>query len=121
MPIFQIERNFTMKKNTDHTYTATKEIQGTTYRAQFNGVREYVRATEMCKGDELKMDEYLLSNVIVEPPGMKLDDFENVDEYRAVIRFAVSVMLGRFRNESEPVGDSGSGTAELDAVASDSQ
>lgn len=64
-----------MKKNTDHTYTATKEIHGTTYRAQFNGVREYVRATEQCKGDELKMDEYLLSNVIVEPPGMKLDEF----------------------------------------------
>lgn len=121
MLIFQIERDFIMKKNTDHTYTATKEIRGTTYRAQFNGVREYVLATEMCKGDELKMDEYLLSNVIVEPPGLKLDDFENVDEYRAVIRFAASVMLGRFRNESKSIGDSGSGTAELDAVAADSQ
>lgn len=121
MLIFQIERDFIMKKNTDHTYTATKTIQGTTYRAQFNGVREYVRATSMYGNDELKLDEYLLANVIVEPPGVKLDDFENVDEYRAVIRFATSVMLGRFRNEPEPVGDSGSGTAKLDAVATDSQ
>lgn len=90
-----------MKRNTDKTYTATKEVNGVTYRAQFNGVREAVRATNQYAGNELGFDEYLLSNVIVDPPGLQLDDFENMDEYRQVIRFAASVMAGRFRNNKD--------------------
>lgn len=86
-----------MRQNTDKTYTASKEVNGVTYRAQFNGVREAVRATNQYKNNELAFDEYLLSNVIVEPPGLQLDDFEDVDEYRQVIRFAASVLAGRFR------------------------
>lgn len=70
-----------MKQNTSKIYTATKEINGTTYRAQFNGVREAVRATQQYK-DEMSLDEYLLSNVIVEPPGLQMDDFEDLFEFR---------------------------------------
>jgi hypothetical protein len=90
-----------MKKGTDKTYTASKEINGVTYRAQFNGVREAVRATQQFKTDELKLDEYLLENVIVEPPGLELDDFDDLAEAREVINFAASVMMGRFRNSSD--------------------
>lgn len=90
-----------MKRNTDKTYTATKEVNGVTYRAQFNGVREAVRATNQYSGNELSFDEYLLSNVIVDPPGLQLDDFEDMDEYRQVIRFAASVMTGRFRSDKD--------------------
>lgn len=93
-----------MKKNTSKTHTATKDINGTTYRAQFNGVRECIRAYQSAGGDELKLDEYLLQNVIVEPPGLTLDDFETLDEAHRVIRFAASVMAGRFRGDKENTG-----------------
>lgn len=90
-----------MQKNVDKTYTATRQINGTTYRAQFNGVREAIRIYNQYRGDELKLDEYLLSNVIVEPPGLKLDDFEDIDEARRVLNFAAGVMSGRFRNRTD--------------------
>lgn len=93
-----------MKRNTDKTYTATKEVNGVTYQAQFNGVREAIRAANQCGKDELKLDEYLLENVVVNPPGLKLDDFEDVAEAREVLNFAASVMTGRFRNEENTRG-----------------
>ena len=40
-----------MKKNTNKIYTATKDINGTTYRAQFNGVRECIRAYQSAGGE----------------------------------------------------------------------
>ena len=42
-----------MQKNVDKTYTATRQINGTTYRAQFNGVREAIRISNQYRGDEL--------------------------------------------------------------------
>lgn len=107
-----------MQKNVDKTYTATRQINGTTYRAQFNGVREAIRISNQCRGDELKLDEYLLSNVIVEPPGLKLDDFEDVDEARRVLNFAASVMSGRFRNRTDTGAAETDSAGELGAVAS---
>lgn len=88
-----------MKRNADKTYTATKEINGVTYRAQFNGVREAVRAKKEYGSDELKLAEYLLENVIVDPPHLSIDDFDDLLEYQKVTNFAASVMTGRFRDE----------------------
>ena len=105
-----------MKRNTDKTYTATKEVNGVTYRAQFNGVREAVRA-----GNELGFDEYLLENVIVDPPRLKLDDFENMDECRQVIRFAANVLAGRFRNSENTRGAETDGEKELASVEAGAQ
>lgn len=105
-----------MKQNTSKIYTATKEINGTTYRAQFNGVREAVRATQQYK-DEMSLDEYLLSNVIVEPPGLKMDDFEDLFEFRQVINFAANVMSGRFRGEEKSGGTEESSKREMAAVS----
>ncbi|MCC8112066.1 MAG: hypothetical protein LIO74_10930 [Ruminococcus sp.] len=67
-----------MKRNTDKTYTVSKEIEGTTYLAQFNGVREATRAYTHYKSKEIEFEEYLLAIVIVDPPGLKLDDFETI-------------------------------------------
>lgn len=100
-----------MRQNTDKTYTATKEVNGVTYRAQFNGVREAVRATNQYKGNELAFDEYLLANVIVEPPGLQLDDFEDIDEYRRVIQFAAGVLAGRFRPGADDTATKGNSKA----------
>ena len=105
-----------MEKNTNKTYTTTKEINGVTYRAQFNGVREAVRATQQYK-DEMSLDEYLLSNVIVDPPGLQMDDFDDLFEFRQVINFAASVMSGRFRGETKSGADQDSSGTELAAVA----
>lgn len=109
-----------MKKNTNKIYTVTKEINGVTYRAQFNGVREAVRATQQYK-DELSLDEYLLANVIVEPPGLQLDDFDDLMEFRQVINFAASVMAGRFRGEEKPGTDQENGGGKLASVAADTK
>ena len=105
-----------MKQGTSKIYTATKEINGTTYRAQFNGVREAVRATQEYKKDEMGFDEYLLSNVIVEPPGLQMDDFEDLFEFKQVIDFAASVMSGRFRGEEKSEADKRSSEKKLDDV-----
>lgn len=104
-----------MEKNTNKSYTTTKEINGVTYRAQFNGVREAVRATQQYK-DEMSLDEYLLSNVIVDPPGLQMDDFDDLFEFRQVINFAASVMSGRFRGETEPEADQDSSGKKLAVV-----
>ncbi len=105
-----------MEKNKNKSYTATKEINGVTYRAQFNGVREAVRATQQYK-DEMSLDDYLLSNVIVDPPGLQMDDFDDLFEFRQVINFAASVMSGRFRGETELGAGQGSSEKKLAAVA----
>lgn len=109
-----------MKQNTSKIYTATKEINGTTYRAQFNSVREAVRATQQYK-DEMSLDEYLLSNVIVEPPGLQMDDFEDLFEFRQVINFAANVMSGRFRGEEKSGAAESSSQTKLDVVETDTK
>ncbi len=110
-----------MKRNTDKTYTATKEINGITYRAQFNGVRECRRALDKYGKTELEFEEYLLANVIVDPPGLQLDDFEDLDECNQVIRFASSVLTGRFRRDENPAADKTGGKKKLADVETGAQ
>lgn len=105
-----------MRRNTDKTYTATKEVNGVTYRAQFNGVREAARAIEEYSKNELAFDEYLLENVIVDPPHLKIDDFDSYDEFKRVVIFAANVLTGRFRNTTDESGTETSGGGTLAAV-----
>lgn len=105
-----------MEKNTSKIYTASKEIGGVTYRAQFNGVRECLRAIDTYKNDTVKFHEYLLGNVIVEPPGLKIDDFDTLEEERLVTSFAADVMSGRFRGTEEPGADPENGRKQLASV-----
>ena len=90
-----------MKREKNKFYTATKEIKGVTYTAQFNGVRPALEAIDRYKSNEIGFYEYLLSNTIVDPPGLQIEDFDSIQELRAVVNFASSVMSGRFREAEE--------------------
>lgn len=87
-------------------YTREKEINGTKYVAQFSGLltalravdESYIEGTQNTSTE--KMAEYLFKNVIVEPAGLKIDDFEDMGEFNAVITFARDVMQGKFREET---------------------
>ena len=71
-----------------------KVIGGVTYKAQFNGVSAMFDATTQADGDNRKLVDYLLNNVLVEP---KIDDMDeyfgtDVDLMNEVIEFASAVM-----------------------------
>lgn len=84
-------------------YTTEKTINGKTYKAQFNGISAALEAVDNCYIDGtsnvsmVKMAEYVLSNVIVEPKGLTPDDFDTLDEFQEVIGFGREVMEGKFR------------------------
>jgi hypothetical protein len=88
-------------------YTIDKEINGTTYKAQFNGLSMKYKMRNECKvningavdTDEEKMTNWILSNVIVEPTGLKIDSFEDGETLDEVTRFGIEVMNGKFRAE----------------------
>lgn len=88
-------------------YTVEKEINGTKYVAQFNGIsaalkavdESYIEGTNNTSVE--KLSKYLFSNVIVEPKGLTADDFESMEEFNAVINFAREVMQGDFREEKD--------------------
>lgn len=88
-------------------YTAKKKIKGTEYTAQFNGISAALRAADSCYIDGTsntsteKMAEYLLENVIVDPPHLSIDDFDSMEEFSAVISFARQVMQGEFRDKTD--------------------
>ncbi len=110
-----------MKREKNKFYTATKEIKGVTYTAQFNGVRPALEAIDRYKSNEIGFYEYLLSNTIVDPPGLQIEDFDSVQELRAVVNFASSVMSGRFREIEEEQSNSGEREEESGALAAGSK
>ena len=87
-------------------YTVEKEINGKKYVAQFNGLSCALKAVDQSyiEGSSNisshKMAEYLFKNVIVEPSGLTIDDFDNMDEFNEVTNFARKVMQGDFRDEA---------------------
>ena len=91
---------------TNKFYQVEKVINGTKYIAQFNGISTALRAVDesYIEGTNNtsmeKMGEYLFKHVIVEPKGLSIDDFESMDDFNAVIKFATGVMKGEFRKES---------------------
>ena len=110
-----------MKREKNKFYTATKEIKGVTYTAQFNGVRPALEAIDRYKSNEIGFYEYLLSNAIVDPPGLQIEDFDSVQELRAVVNFASSVMSGRFREVEEEQSNSREREEESGALAAGSK
>lgn len=84
-------------------YTAEKEINGTKYVAQFNGIAAALRAVDesYIEGTSntsiMKLSKYILENVIVDPKGLTVDDFDSMDEFNEVIAFGREVMQGEFR------------------------
>lgn len=96
-------------------YTAKKTIRGTEYTAQFNGISAYLSAVDNSYIDGsnntsvMKMAEYILENVIVEPKGLTPDDFDSMDEFNEVVAFGREVMQGNFRGKADkkPVTEKG--------------
>lgn len=88
------------------TYTVEKEINGTKYIAQFNGISAALDAVDNCyiPGTQNisagKMAEYLFKHVIVEPKNLTADDFDSLNELNAVTDFAREVMQGNFRDKA---------------------
>lgn len=86
-------------------YTVKETIEGKEYVAQFSGIATSLRAVDesYIEGTNntsmIKMAEYLFENVIVEPKGLTVDDFDNMDEFNKVVNFARKVMQGEFRNK----------------------
>ena len=87
-------------------YTRKKEINGVEYTAQFNGLSESLAAIDRTYIDGttttsvVKMAEYILQNVIVEPK-LTVDDFEDMETLNDVVAFGRDVMQGKFRNKDE--------------------
>ena len=88
-------------------YTATKEINGKKYTAQFNGLSCALRAVDSTYIDGTnntsveKMADYIFQNVIVEPKGLTIDDFESMEEFNDAVSFGRDVMQGKFRPEED--------------------
>ena len=88
-------------------YTVEKEINGKKYVAQFNGLSCALKAVDQSYISDdssnvsaYKMAEYLFKNVIVEPSGLTIDDFDSMAEFNEVTNFARKVMQGDFREEA---------------------
>lgn len=91
---------------TNKFYQVEREINGTKYVAQFSGISTALRAVDESYLDGTnntsmeKMGEFLFKHIIVEPKGLTVDDFETMEEFNAVIKFATGVMKGEFREEA---------------------
>lgn len=86
------------------SYKVTKEIDGTKYTAQFAGCSVALRATDDCKDkngevSNLKLSQFLLDHVIVDPVNLTVDDFEDVEKLGNVTSFAGEVMSGKIKPE----------------------
>jgi hypothetical protein len=92
-------------------YTREKMIRGKKYVAQFNGLSEALRAVDESYIDNssntstVKISNYVLENVIVEPKGLTIDDFDDMDELNEVIAFGRDVMQGKFRESDKKTGE----------------
>ena len=75
--------------------------------AQFNGLSAGLEAIDDSYVDGssnlsiAKLGKYVLENVIVQPAGLTINDFEDMDDFNAVVKFGQKVMLGKFRNKNE--------------------
>lgn len=87
-------------------YTVNKTINGKDYTAQFNGLscalravdQSYIEGTQNTSIEALA--QYIFDNVIVEPKGLTIDDFESMEEFNEVVTFGREVMQGKFREEA---------------------
>lgn len=84
-------------------YTVEKEINGKTYKAQFNGISAYFDIVEDSYIDGTsnistkKLAKHIFDNVIIEPKGLTMDDFETVAEFNEVAAWGRSVMEGKLK------------------------
>ena len=92
-------------------YQVEKEINGVKYTAQFSGLSAWLRCTDAAKQDDgsgdpanLRIYEKVLEAGLVEPKGLTVEDFDDMDGLDAVFSFVSNVMKGRFRTQAEKKG-----------------
>lgn len=89
------------------SYLVEKEINGKKYVAQWAGLSVALQSHDDCyipgTGNISleKRAKYLFDNVVVEPAGLTVDDFETLEELTAVTEFANDVMNGEFRDKAK--------------------
>ena len=89
------------------TYTVEKEINGTKYVCQFSGISTALRCVdesyiEGTTNTSLnKLANYLFEYVVVEPKGLSVDDFDDLDTFNEVIAFARDTMQGNIKPEAK--------------------
>ena len=76
------------------------EVNGNDYTLQKIPPREWVRLRERTKDRMGRINEEnfiseILKHVVVDPPGLKMDDFEEYWEVEEVVQEAVSFLQGR--------------------------
>ena len=80
--------------------TVTKNIDGKDYTAKFDGLLTALRSVDESYDDEgegtdiEKLAEYLFEHIIVSPKNLTIDDFETMEHFKKVIRFAQETMRG---------------------------
>ena len=85
-------------------YTVEKEIGGTKYVAQFAGLSCALKAVDnsYIEGSNNtsveKIADYIFKNIIVEPAGLTIDDFDSLEEFNEVVTFGREVMQGQHKN-----------------------
>lgn len=86
-----------------------KEIKGTVYKAQFNGVSTMYRANDETEGKAMKLAQFLFENVLVEPKINDVDEYfgTDVDLMSEVTEFAAEVMRADEKYFPDPSNGSG--------------
>ena len=88
-------------------YQVERTINGKKYVAQFNGISAALKMTDNSYIDGSnnqsleKLTKYMLTNVIVDPSGLTVDDFDSFEELNEVIGFAREVMMGEAKPAEE--------------------
>lgn len=87
-------------------YTKEKIVNGVKYVAQFNGLSNWIKALDNSYVDGTnqisteKLATYIFENVIVEPKGLTIDDFETMKDFNEVTNFGRDVAQGLFRDKA---------------------
>ena len=88
-------------------YTVDKEINGTTYTAQFCGLSAALKAIDDSYIDGTsnisinKLAGYIFEHIIVEPSNLDADSFDDIDTFNEVVAFGREVMQGKFREKKD--------------------
>lgn len=95
-------------------YTVNKTINGKEYVAQFGGLSSALRGIDQSYVSENssntsieKLSNYIFEHVIVEPKGLEIDDFDDMDELNEVVAFGRDVMQGKFRKAANKAATKG--------------
>ncbi len=87
-------------------YTVTETINGTAYTAQFNGIAVAAQLSDASVDKNgnfslVQAAEFMLGNVLVEPAGLSLNDFDDMDTLTDVLHFCREVAAGNFRKKKD--------------------